>query len=121
MARTSVSDVGDPEAPGTRLRRADRLSAILERLSSDRSLGVTDLAERFGVSQATLRRDLQVLDEQGLVNRVHGGVLAPAISHEVPVRYRDCCLRTRLHPTTSRTIWRFSAWGSCGWGRPRAS
>lgn len=72
-----------------RIRRADRLAAILERLSSDRSLGVKDLADLFGVSHATLRRDLQVLAEQGLVQRIHGGVLAPGSSHELPVRYRD--------------------------------
>jgi DeoR family transcriptional regulator, aga operon transcriptional repressor len=75
--------------PGTRLRRADRISAILERLSSDRSIGVVELAESFGVSQATLRRDLQILDEQRLVTRIHGGVLAQEVSYELPVRYRD--------------------------------
>lgn len=76
-------------ASGNRPRRADRLAAIIERLSSDRSLGVADLAELFGVSHATLRRDLQVLAEQGLVKRIHGGALAPGSSHELPVRYRD--------------------------------
>lgn len=72
-----------------RLRRADRISAILERLTADRSLGVAELAESFGVSRATLRRDLQVLDEQRLVTRIHGGVLAQEVTREVPVRFRD--------------------------------
>jgi DeoR family transcriptional regulator of aga operon len=72
-----------------RLRRADRIAAILERLSSERSVAVAELAELFGVSQATLRRDLQVMEEQGLVTRIHGGVLAQDVGHELPVRYRD--------------------------------
>lgn len=76
-------------SPVRRPRRADRIAAILERLSSDRSLGVAELAELLGVSQATLRRDLQVMDEQGLVTRIHGGVLAHEASREIPVRYRD--------------------------------
>ena len=80
---------GAAVAPAARLRRADRIAAILERLSSDRSLGVAELAESFGVSQATLRRDLQIMDEQRLVTRIHGGVLAQEVSRELPVRYRD--------------------------------
>jgi DeoR family transcriptional regulator of aga operon len=72
-----------------RMRRADRIAAILDRLSSDRSVGVVELAELFGVSQATLRRDLQIMDEQGLVTRIHGGVLANKVGPELPVRYRD--------------------------------
>ncbi|MGH8826432.1 MAG: DeoR/GlpR family DNA-binding transcription regulator [Jiangellaceae bacterium] len=89
MGQAPDSGLGTPVAPTTRLRRADRISAILERLSSDRSLGVVELAEAFGVSQATLRRDLQIMDEQGLVTRIHGGVLAQEVSNELPVRYRD--------------------------------
>ncbi|MGH3756444.1 DeoR/GlpR family DNA-binding transcription regulator [Actinophytocola sp.] len=89
MGQGSGSGTGASDAPTTRLRRADRISAILERLSADQSLGVAELAESFGVSQATLRRDLQVLNEQRLVTRTHGGVLAQGISHELPVRYRD--------------------------------
>lgn len=77
------------DSPQERLRRADRLSAILERLTADRSLGVAELAESFGVSRATLRRDLQILDGQRLVTRIHGGVLAQEATREVPVRFRD--------------------------------
>ncbi|MGH3383567.1 MAG: DeoR/GlpR family DNA-binding transcription regulator [Nocardioidaceae bacterium] len=87
--KSQGAESGATDARVIRLRRADRLSAILERLSADRSLGVAELAEAFGVSQATLRRDLQDLKEQELVTRIHGGVLAQPASHELPVRYRD--------------------------------
>ena len=38
---------------------------------------VAELVERFGVHAATIRRDLKVLEEQGAVQRVHGGAVAP--------------------------------------------
>ncbi len=70
------------------MRRTDRTSAILEQLSAHGSVDVAELAERFGVSQATLRRDLQMLEEQRLLRRTHGGALAQDVLYELPVRYR---------------------------------
>ena len=70
------------------LRRADRVSAILERLAAENSLNATELAGEFGVSAATLRRDLQMLEDQKLLTRTHGGALAQAVAYELPVRYR---------------------------------
>ena len=71
------------------LRRSERIAAILKRLATDRSLGVAELAESFGVSQATLRRDLQALQEQRLLTRTHGGAQASEVAYELPMRYRD--------------------------------
>jgi len=71
------------------LRRADRVAAILERLSADRTLGVAELAKYFGVSRSTLRRDLQALQEQRLLTRTHGGARASDVAYELPIRYRD--------------------------------
>ena len=70
------------------LRRADRVSAILDRLAAEHSLNAADLAEEFGVSAATLRRDLQMLEDQKLLSRTHGGALAHDVAYELPVRYR---------------------------------
>lgn len=41
---------------------------------------VTDLAERFDVSEVTIRKDLRVLAAEGRVVRAHGGALAPGRS-----------------------------------------
>lgn len=46
------------------------------------------LASSFGVSRATIRRDLSTLDEQGLLRRTHGGAKAPELGIEIPVSYR---------------------------------
>ena len=70
------------------LRRADRVSAILDRLAVEHSLDAGELAEEFGVSSATLRRDLQMLEDQKLLSRTHGGALAHDVAYELPVRYR---------------------------------
>jgi len=70
------------------LRRADRVSAILERLAAHGSVSASDLAASFGVSAATLRRDLQMLEDQKLLTRTHGGAVAHDVAYELPVRYR---------------------------------
>jgi len=50
----------------------DRAIRILDILSSSRSIKVTLLAELLDVSQVTLRRDLDFLEKQGIINRTHG-------------------------------------------------
>ena len=69
-------------------RRAERVTEILDRLARTGSVVVADLAAEFGVSLATLRRDLQLLEEQKLLGRTHGGAVALDVAHELPVRYR---------------------------------
>jgi len=70
----AVTDpIGDGNGKGVPAReRRARMIALLE----DRDyLSVTDLAEQFGVTTMSVRRDLALLDERGLVERVHGGVV----------------------------------------------
>ena len=54
-----------------------RQNAILERLRRGEECHVTSLAEAFGVSEMTVRRDLDALAAQGQIVRTHGGA-APA-------------------------------------------
>ena len=51
----------------------DRLNHILQSLDASGSVSVGELAERFGVSKETIRRDLKSLADQGRVSLVHGG------------------------------------------------
>jgi DeoR family transcriptional regulator, aga operon transcriptional repressor len=69
--------------------QAERLGVILEELSAVGSVGVTQLCERMGVSAATVRRDLELLEEQRLLTRTHGGAVAQMVSYELPLRYRS--------------------------------
>lgn len=56
--------------------KAQRQQKILEQLEQDRTSVVSQLAEMLGCSTMTIRRDLNELVKKGLVNKVHGGVLA---------------------------------------------
>jgi DeoR/GlpR family transcriptional regulator of sugar metabolism len=61
-----------------------RQSLILQAVRSDGSARVSDLTQRLGVSDMTIRRDLEVLARDGLVEKVHGGAVLPGApaSHE---------------------------------------
>ena len=49
-------------------------------LASERYLKVAELSQRFGVSQMSIRRDMEQLEQQGLLRRVHGGMVATPLS-----------------------------------------
>lgn len=51
---------------------------ILDLLRQRRLVKTGDLAEQLAVSDETIRRDLERLERQGLVRRVHGGATVPA-------------------------------------------
>ena len=53
-----------------------RQAYILERVREDGGVRVSDLVRELGVSDMTIRRDLELLHDQGLVVKVHGGAMA---------------------------------------------
>ncbi|AKK03327.1 DeoR/GlpR family DNA-binding transcription regulator [Corynebacterium epidermidicanis] len=53
-----------------RRRQIASLTAVEGRVN------VTELSQRFEVTAETIRRDLAVLDQEGIVHRVHGGAVA---------------------------------------------
>lgn len=52
---------------------ATRQAQILNSLRTDGEVTVEELAEQFGVSLSTIRRDLNALSAEGLLRRVRGG------------------------------------------------
>ena len=70
------------------MRQAERFSEVLESLAADGALDVVATAERLGVSASTIRRDLQVLEEQRMLTRTHGGAVAHDVLYELPLRYK---------------------------------
>ena len=69
------------------LERQEEIIRILER---HKSMSVTKLANTLFVSQPTVRRDLNILENQGKVQRTHGGVvLRKASDAEVPLLFRE--------------------------------
>ncbi|MCL4554460.1 MAG: DeoR/GlpR family DNA-binding transcription regulator [Actinobacteria bacterium] len=58
--------------------RAERQLLILELIKKHRTLKVGDLSRLLNVSEATVRRDLDRMDREGLLNRTFGGALFAA-------------------------------------------
>jgi len=60
-----------------------RQQRMAELVRETGSVTVPELEEEFGVSAATARRDLAVLERQGKVKRTHGGAVVPGLTqHE---------------------------------------
>lgn len=53
----------------------ERQKQILSLLSQQGRLSVAEIVAQFSISEATARRDLEVLASQGKAQRVHGGVI----------------------------------------------
>ncbi|WP_029136135.1 DeoR/GlpR family DNA-binding transcription regulator [Nakamurella lactea] len=51
----------------------ERRRQILDHARGTGHIGVTELADRLAVASETVRRDLKVLEDHGLIRRTHGG------------------------------------------------
>jgi len=71
-----------------RLIAAQRRARIVELVNRRGILSVAELARQAGASLMTIRRDLGLLDGQGLLRRSHGGALAMSSPRDVPFRRR---------------------------------
>ncbi|RXS94387.1 transcriptional repressor AgaR [Silvibacterium dinghuense] len=65
---------------GDSLMAEERRQHILAMLQAEGRVIVGDLSQHFGVSQITIRKDLDSLQERGLLQRSHGGALPPSSS-----------------------------------------
>jgi DeoR/GlpR family transcriptional regulator of sugar metabolism len=55
--------------------KLERQKFIRQTVEENNRVTVPELSERFGVSEATIRRDLEELSSQGLIRRTHGGAV----------------------------------------------
>ena len=55
-----------------------RQALILDRVRQVGAVRVADLVRELEVSDMTVRRDLEILHDQGLLEKVHGGATAPS-------------------------------------------
>lgn len=63
------------------MKVANRREAIFQAVQAGVS-DVTALCRKFGISEATVRRDLHALQQDGRLLRVYGGAVAASIRHE---------------------------------------
>ena len=75
------------------MMKAERQELILKRVADSGRVVVTDLAKEMGVTETTLRKDLQELDDWGAVQRVHGGAIKPFRKPRRPWRGRQKAAR----------------------------
>jgi len=68
--------------------RKQRLNQIVSTIVEQGTVDVVTLAEQFAVSQATIRRDLEVLEKQRLVSRTHGGATTHAAFNDLPLGFK---------------------------------
>lgn len=67
----------------------ERRNLILEKLQDERKVVVSELSALFGVSEETIRRDLDKLDKEGLAVKSYGGaVLNENTSLDMPFNVR---------------------------------
>lgn len=69
----------------------DRQRHIAASIAADGRVAVVELAERLGVTSETVRRDLDALEADGVLRRVHGGAVAADLgaTAERPVAERE--------------------------------
>ncbi len=77
-----------------------RQAGVLDTVRALGSATVEALAERFGVTLQTVRRDVKLLSDAGLLARFHGGVRLPASTTE-NIAYRQ---RQALNDAAKRRI-----------------
>ena len=63
-------------AKDSKMIAQERRQRIIEDIETSGIAAVRDLAQRFEVSHITIMRDLQELEQEGLIRRVHGGAIS---------------------------------------------
>jgi DeoR family transcriptional regulator of aga operon len=70
------------------MQRRHRLNQIVSAVVERGQVDVPSLATEFSVSAATIRRDLEALQQQRLVCRTHGGATIHAAFNDLPLSYK---------------------------------
>src|SRR6266542_6066756 len=74
MAIDRCSDLTTPDAAPA-LSTDERRRALIDALRRDRRINVRETSAQLGVSEVTVRADLDALEQEGLAQRVWGGAV----------------------------------------------
>jgi DeoR/GlpR family transcriptional regulator of sugar metabolism len=66
----------------------ERQNKIADYIRSNQSVTVKELRDAFDISSSTVRRDLEALESEHLIRRVHGGAVAVSDGEELPILER---------------------------------
>lgn len=66
--------------------KEERFGFILDKVNTLNKVGLQELAVDLGVSEDTVRRDIDLLSRRGLLLKVRGGAISPAVN---PLSFQD--------------------------------
>ncbi len=103
--------VTGPDVPGheTPLLDTERRQRVVAYVEDHGGATVAELSARFGVSEATARRDIVSLSRQGLVERAHGGAVPRRVRHTRLFSEPPILERASLQADEKRRIGRAAA------------
>lgn len=87
----------------------ERFNFILESLRQKPAVRVAELAPVFGVSEATVRRDIEALAEAGRLRRVFGGAVSIEGTGSRPAADVDISIKSNLLPEEKKRIAAYAA------------
>lgn len=87
----------------------ERRSKIQQQLAQRATVTIAELAEEFGASEMTIRRDLDELEARGVCQRIHGGAVSLRIQEYRPSAYPPYILRERCQVSEKTAIGRAAA------------
>lgn len=64
-----------------------RRSQIVQQVQDQGTIWISELIDQFGVSDTTIRRDLNIMEERGQLQRIHGGAI-PAGRSSVAITFQ---------------------------------
>ncbi len=85
----------------------ERLQRILAEVDKNHSVTVSELMERLSVSESTIRRDLNDLDRDGLLIKVHGGAISK--NQQYALHDDSVSVRQGLNPDKKKAIGEYAA------------
>ena len=86
-----------------------RRSAILQMVSEESSVNVSELSRQFGVSEVTIRKDLRILKDRKLLVRVHGGAIMSARASTPDLEDRSIHFKSLVNAREKEAIGRAAA------------
>lgn len=78
----------------------ERLDMIIQLLQEEGKVKVKDLSNRFELTEDAIRKDLKVLEKQGLIERIYGGGI---LKKKIPP-FQDVAERNQTDSLDKRTI-----------------
>lgn len=88
------------------MAQRERLESIRQILEQEKRLTVSDMSKAFGVTEETIRRDFEKLENKGILTRVHGGAV---LNSERVTENIDYLMRERHNSHEKQIIGRLAA------------